>query len=75
MKKYVKFLFQNEIINKIKYLEEKITSDVLKSECLGNDCRIDEAQQVLNECEAMREEKRKLEMVYYQIYKMYFKEK
>jgi len=53
---------KNETITKIKYLEEKITSHVLKSEQLGNDCRIDEAQQVLNECEEMREEKKKLEM-------------
>ncbi|CAF1195409.1 unnamed protein product [Rotaria sordida] len=52
---------KNEIINKIKSLEEKITSHVLKSEQLGNDCRIDEAQQVLNECEEMREEKKNLE--------------
>jgi len=53
---------KNEIINKIKNLDEKITSHVLKSESLGNDCRIDEAQEVLNECEEMREEKKKLEM-------------
>ncbi|CAF2696857.1 unnamed protein product [Rotaria sp. Silwood2] len=53
---------KNETINRIKSLEEKITSHVLKSEQLGNDCRIDEAQQVLNECEEMREEKKKLEM-------------
>jgi chaperonin cofactor prefoldin len=50
-------------MNKIKYLEEKITLNVLKSEKLGNDCQIDEAQQVLNECEEMREEKKKLELV------------
>ncbi|CAF0983677.1 unnamed protein product [Adineta steineri] len=53
---------KNETITKIKELEEKITTHVLKSECLGNDCRIDEAQQVLNECEEMREEKKKLEL-------------
>ncbi|CAF4212707.1 unnamed protein product [Rotaria socialis] len=52
---------KNETINKIKFLEEKITSHVLKSEQLGNDCRIDEAQQVLNQCEEMREEKATLE--------------
>ncbi len=56
-------LIQNETLNKIKEFEEKITSHVLKSEQLGNDCRIDEAQQVLNECEEMREEKKNLEMV------------
>jgi len=53
---------KNETINKIKSLEEKITLNVLKSEKLGNDCQIDEAQQVLNECEDMREEKKKLEL-------------
>ena len=50
-------------MNKIKELEENITSHVLKSEQLGNDCRIDEAQQVLNKCDEMREEKKKLETV------------
>jgi len=53
---------KNETINRIKSLEEKITLNVLKSEKLGNDCQIDEAQQILNECEDMREEKKKLEL-------------
>jgi len=53
---------KNETSNIIKQLTEKITAHVLKSEELGNACRIDEAQQILNECETMREEKKKLEM-------------
>ncbi|UJR15359.1 hypothetical protein I4U23_002308 [Adineta vaga] len=53
---------KNELLSKIKDLGDKITSYVLESEELGNACRIDEAQQVLSQCEDMREEKMKLEM-------------
>ena len=65
-------------MNKIKELDEEITLHVLKSEQLGNDCRIDEAQQVLNECDEMREEKKKLETVRCNdsfSFKTYFEEK
>ena len=51
------------MLDQIQHLAERITSHVSKSEELGNACRIEEAQRVLDECEEMRKDKAKLEMV------------